>query len=225
MGIRFSRTENSIDIFSFGMANILTLATLVNITVVINCSVTFDFPVLAFNWTSSWAHTVWSEIIRLFWYANIVFFAAIMSDVTFTKVLGIITDKLALLKITEFSRVINLFSLTVIWMRAAIVWVIRLFACDFVVFTCFYTETWTDFVVHVLSLWFTSWLDCAAIGILSGRTANFSFFITIAFADNWTQFPIVTGYWASTFVRNTDFVLGAEMEYEICVSDKCGCPV
>jgi len=107
-----------------------------------------------------------------------------------------------------------LFSLTVIWMRAAIVWVIRLFACDLVVFTCFYAETWTDFVVHVLSLWFTSWLDCAAIGILSGRTANFSFCVTIAFADNWTKFPIVTWYWTSTFVRNTDFVLGAEMEYE-----------
>ena len=110
--------------------------------------------------------------------------------------MGIITDKLALLEITEFSRVINLFSLTVIWMRTAIVWVIRLFACDFVVLTCFYAETWTDFVVHVLSLWFTSWLDCAAIGILSGRTAYFSFSVTITFADNWTQFPIVTGYWA-----------------------------
>ena len=91
MGVRFSRAEHSIDIFSFGMANILTLATLMNISVVINCSITFDFPVLAFNWTSSWAHAVWSEIIRLFWYANIVFLAAIMSDVTFTKVLGIIT--------------------------------------------------------------------------------------------------------------------------------------
>ena len=89
-----------------------------------------------------------------------------------------------------------MFSLTVIWMRAAIVWVIRLFACDLVVFTCFDAETWTDFVVHVLSLWFTSWLDCAAIGILSGRTANFSFFITIAFADNGTEFTIVTRNWA-----------------------------
>jgi len=134
MGIRLSRTKDSINIFSLGVANILTLATLVNITVVINCSVTFDFPVLAFNWTSSWAHTVWSEIIRLFWYANIVFFAAIMSDVTFTKVLGIITDKLALLQVTEFSRVINLLSLTVIWVRTAIIWIIRLFAWNFIIF-------------------------------------------------------------------------------------------
>merc|ERR1719259_1183807 len=134
MRVRFSWAEYSISIFSFGVTDILSLASLMNISVVINGSITFDFPVLAFNWTSSWAHTVWSEIIRLFWYANIVFFAAIMSDVTFTKVLGIITDKLALLQVTEFSRVINLLSLTVIRVRTAIIWIIRLFTWNFIIF-------------------------------------------------------------------------------------------
>ena len=196
MRIGFSWAVYSVGIFGFSVTNILSFASLVNISIVINCSVTLDFPVLAFNWASSWAHTVWSEIIRLLWYANIVFLAAIMSDVTFTKVLGIITDKLALLEITEFSSIVDLFGLTVIWMRTAIVWVIRLFAWDLVVFACFYTETWTDFVVHVLSFRFTSWLDGTAVGILSSRTANFSFFVTIAFADNGTEFTIVTWNWA-----------------------------
>jgi len=78
MGVRFSWAEYSISIFSFGVTDILSLASLVNISVVINGSVTFDFPVLAFNGAGSWAHTVWGEIIRLFWYANIIFFATVM---------------------------------------------------------------------------------------------------------------------------------------------------
>jgi len=214
MRIGLSWAVNSVGIFSFGMADILSLTSLVDIPIVINGTVAFDFPVSTFNGASSRTHTVWGKIIRLLWYANIVFFTAVMSDVSLTKVLGIITDKLALLEITEFSSIVDLLSLTVIWVRTAIVWVIRLFACDLVVFACFYTETWTDFVVHVLSFRFTSWLDGTAVGIFSSWTANFSFFVTIAFADNGTEFTIVTWNWASTFVRNTNFVLVTEMENE-----------
>jgi len=214
MRIRFSWAVYSIGVFGFSVANILSFASFVDISIVINGSVTLDFPVLAFNWASSWAHAVWSEIIGLFWYTNVVFFTTIMLDVSLAKVLGVITDKLALLEVTELSSIIDLLSLTVIGVRASIIWVIRLFTWNLVIFACFYAETWTDFVVHVLSFWFTSWLDCATVGILSGWTANLSFFITITFADNGTKFTIVTWYWASTFVRNTNFVLGTEMKYK-----------
>jgi len=214
MRIGFSWAVYSVGIFGFSVANILSFASLVNISIVINCSVTLDFPVLAFNWASSWAHAVWSEIIGLFWYTDVVFFTAVMFDVSLAKVLSVITDKLTLLEVTELSSVVDLLSLTVIWVRASIIWVIRLFTWNLVVFACFYTETWTDFIVHVLSFWFTSWLDSATVGILSGWTANLSFFITIAFADNGTKFTIVTWCWASTFVRNTNFVLGTEMKYK-----------
>merc|ERR1712076_181307 len=214
MRIRLTWTEYSISIFSFCVTDILSLTSLVNISIVVNGSVAFDFPILAFNWTSSWAHAIRGEIIRLFWYADVVFFAPIMLKVSFTKVLGVIANKLALLKVTEFTRISDLLSLTIIWMRTSIVWVIRSFTWDLIIFTCFYTETRTDFVEHVRSLWFAGWLDQATICIFSGWTANFCFIITIAFADNWTQFPIITGYRTSTFVRNTDFVLGAEMEYK-----------
>ena len=109
-----------------------------------------------------------------------------LSNVSFTKMLCIITHKLTLLEITEFSSIINLFSLTIVWMRTAIIWVIRLLAWNFIVFTRFNTETWADFIVHVLSFWLTCWLDCAPVSIFTRWTANFRFIVTIAFTDHRT---------------------------------------
>ena len=68
-------------VFSFYVAHILSLATLVDSVGIVNRSVTKYFTILAFNWASSWAE--FSFVTGLSQDTHIFFLASVFINITF----------------------------------------------------------------------------------------------------------------------------------------------
>ena len=173
------RTVYTDFVFSFYVAYILAFTSLIHGVGVVNCSVTKDFSILAFNWASSWAK--FSFIAGLSQNAYIFFLASVFINTSFTQMSGFCTFEWTLLVGADVSLMILLFRDAIFGLCAAI-WKRIVLTLEFSFFAFNFTKSITEFVIII-----ESFVNADIVLLASSGSFLYSTFDLIFSAFNGTK--------------------------------------